>query len=263
MTADDEDRLLRAVGQQNAESIRALGLPAERQARGLPCASRRTCSTSRHDGRHGPRYEGKPSGTGTAARRKLYGWSAEQAVGKIAQDLLKTIFPAAPRADPGGSSSAGAAGKASSRRPGRTAARSSSPAAGPCQRDESSAPVAILVTNNDITERRRARSTPPAGPGKELRDFVDAVPAFVWSTLPDGGRRFRQPALAGVHGPVAAGGMGMELARARFIPTTGPASSPSGAPAVKNGRSVEGETRVRRADGEFRWWFLRSVPLAR
>src|SRR5712664_1164723 len=31
--------------------------------------------------------------------------------------------------------------------------------------------------------------------------------------------------------------------------------------AVKNGRPVESETRVRRADGEFRWWFLRSVPL--
>jgi C4-dicarboxylate-specific signal transduction histidine kinase len=30
---------------------------------------------------------------------------------------------------------------------------------------------------------------------------------------------------------------------------------------LKKGRSTEGELRVRRADGEFRWWFFRNVPL--
>jgi len=41
------------------------------------------------------------------------------------------------------------------------------------QRDERSAPVAILVTNNDITKRKRAEGLPARAKG--ARDFVNAV----------------------------------------------------------------------------------------
>jgi PAS domain S-box-containing protein len=84
-----------------------------------------------------------------------YGWTAEQAVGKVVHDLLKTVFPT-PREQI----------KAEVTRTGRwegelvhtkkdgtqvvVASRWS------LQRDKQGAPVAILETNNDITEHKRA-----------------------------------------------------------------------------------------------------------
>ena len=58
-------------------------------------------------------------------------------------------------------------------------------AAGLLQRDERNALVAILVINNDITKRKRAEEAARRSE-KEVRDVVNAVPAFVWSTLPGG-----------------------------------------------------------------------------
>ena len=84
-----------------------------------------------------------------------YGWTAEQAVGRVVHDLLKTVFPG-PLEEI----------KAEVIRTGRwegeivhtkkdgtqvvVASRWA------LQRDEQGAPVAILETNNDITERKRA-----------------------------------------------------------------------------------------------------------
>jgi len=87
-----------------------------------------------------------------------YGWTAEQAVGKVVHDLLKTVFPAALEEI-----------KAELMRAGRwegevlhtrkdgsqlvAASRWS------LERGKQSEPVAILETNNDITERKRAEET--------------------------------------------------------------------------------------------------------
>jgi hypothetical protein len=87
-----------------------------------------------------------------------YGWTAEQAVGKVAHDLLMTVFPAPLEQI-----------KAEVTRTHRwegelvhtkkdgtqivVASRWS------LQRDDKGAPVAILETNNDITERKRAEES--------------------------------------------------------------------------------------------------------
>jgi PAS domain S-box-containing protein len=89
------------------------------------------------------------------AAEERYGWTAEQAVGRVVHDLLKTVFPAPLEQI-----------KAELTRTGRwegelvhtrkdgsqvvVASRWS------LQRGERGAPVAILETNNDITERKRA-----------------------------------------------------------------------------------------------------------
>ena len=89
------------------------------------------------------------------AAEELYGWTAQQAAGKVAYELLETLFPA-PLEDI----------EAEVLRTGRwegelvhtkkdggqvvVASRWS------LQRDAAGAPVAILATNNDITERKRA-----------------------------------------------------------------------------------------------------------
>jgi PAS domain S-box-containing protein len=83
-----------------------------------------------------------------------YGWTAEQAVGKVVHDLLQTAFPA----PPGGI-------KAELIRAGRwegelvhtrrDGTRITVASRWALQRDAQGAPVAILETNNDITERKR------------------------------------------------------------------------------------------------------------
>src|SRR6202171_4394420 len=90
MTADNEDSLLRSVAQQNAESIRA-----ER-----PCAQQQAEATLREQANllnltHDAIFVRDMNGTVKYWNRgaeELYGWPAEQAVGRVMLELLKTIF---------------------------------------------------------------------------------------------------------------------------------------------------------------------------
>ena len=85
----------------------------------------------------------------------LYGWTAEEAIGEVAHELLKTVFPArfdeieeelvlAGRWE-------GELGHTTKSGTQLTVASRWS-----LQCDDKSAPIAILVTNNDISERKRA-----------------------------------------------------------------------------------------------------------
>ena len=85
----------------------------------------------------------------------LYGWTTAQAVGKVTHDLLKTVFPLPLEQIEAAMLSAGRwEGELVHTKQDGTqvvvASRWS------VQWDEWGAPVAILVTNNDITERQRA-----------------------------------------------------------------------------------------------------------
>jgi PAS domain S-box-containing protein len=127
------------------------------------------------------------------------------------------------------------------------------------QRNQRSAPVAILLMNNAVTRRKRTERIARRNE-KEVRDVVNAVPAAVWSALPDGALDFVNERWLEFTGlaPQAALGWNWEAAvhpddRSRVVAEW--------RAALKDGRSTEGEIRVQRADGEFRWWFFRSVPL--
>ena len=93
-----------------------------------------------------------------------------------------------------------------------------------------------------------------------LRDVIDAVPANVWSTSPDGAVDFvnqRWQELTGLPADHALG-WNWEAAvhpddRAGFVANWHAA--------VKNGEAMEHEVRVRRPDGEYRWLLVRNVPL--
>ena len=127
--------------------------------------------------------------------QELYGWSAEEVIGKRAHDLLKTIFSASTedrltdRAE---------AIRADLLRMGRwdgelrqTKADGTEVVVSSrwsLQRDEQGSPVAVLETNNDITERKRRenqirglnhelgkRSAELEGSNKELEAFAYSV----------------------------------------------------------------------------------------
>jgi PAS domain S-box-containing protein len=113
--------------------------------------------------------------------------------------------------------------------------------------------------NNGITKRKRAEEVARRSK-QELRDVVNAVPAFVWSMLPDGAVDFvndRWLEFTGLS-PKDALAWNWEAA---LHPDDRSWAVAEWREALKNGRSSEGEIRVRRADGEFRWCFFHTVPL--
>src|ERR1700730_2822195 len=197
----------------------------------------------------------EPSSTGTAAQRNCTD-------GRRSKRLAESVRSCSRQSSRYPSSrsrkklSVQAAGKASLCRPRRTAARLSWPAGGLCSVTRT-APVAILVINNDITKRKRAEEGAQRRE-KELRDVVNAVPAFVWSTLPDGAVDFVNERWLEYTGLSPQAALGWKDA---VPPDDGSTAVAEWRAALKNGRSTDGEMRVRRADGEFHWWFFRNVPL--
>jgi len=90
MTRDNEDRLLRSVALQNAESIRAVRLRAAQQAEATLHEQANLLNLT-HDAIFVHDMNGTVKYWNRGAE-ELYGWSAEQAVGRVIQELLKTIF---------------------------------------------------------------------------------------------------------------------------------------------------------------------------
>jgi PAS domain S-box-containing protein len=256
MTADNKDGLLRSVIQQNAESVRAARLRAEQQAEATLREQANLLNLT-HDAIFVRDMNGTVKYWNRGAE-ELYGWPAEQAVGRVIQELLKTIFlvPLEQIEEEVTRAGRWEGELVQTKKDGSQVVVASRWS---LQRDERSAPVAILVINNDITKRKRAEDAARRSE-KELRDVVNALPAFVWSTLPDGAVDFVNERWLEFTGlpPQQALGWNWEAVvhpddRSRVVADW--------RAALKNGRSTEGEIRVRRADGEFRWWFFRNVPL--
>src|SRR5882757_4901323 len=256
MTADNEDNSLRSVAQQNAESIRAVRLRAEQQAE----ATLRE-QANLLDLTHDAIYVRDMSGTVKYWNRgaeELYGWPAEQAIGRVSQELLKTNFPVPLEQITEQIASAGRweGELVQTKKDGSQVVVASRWS---LRRDEKSAPVAILVINSDITERKRAEEVARRSE-KELREVVNAVPAFVWTTLADGALDFVNERWLKFTGLRLQDALGWNWEVA-IHPDDRIKVVADWRVALKHGQAVVGEIRVRRADGEFRWWFLRSVPV--
>jgi PAS domain S-box-containing protein len=95
---------------------------------------------------------------------------------------------------------------------------------------------------------------------KQLRDVINTVPAYMWSASPDGVVDFVNQGWQEFTGLPPQGGLGRNWEsllhpddRAKFVAEWGAA--------LTNGQSMEGEARVLRANGEYRWWFCRNVPV--
>ena len=101
----------------------------------------------------------------------LYGWSAEQAVGEVAHELLKTVFPVPLEQIEAELLRSGRwEGELSQSR--KDGTRVVAASRWSLKRDECGAPVAILVTSNDITERKRAEESLRESETR-FRTFVD------------------------------------------------------------------------------------------
>lgn len=95
---------------------------------------------------------------------------------------------------------------------------------------------------------------------KQLRDVINAVPANVWSTSPDGAVDFVNQRWQEITGLPAEEALGWNW-EAVLHPDDRTEFDAAWRAAVENRKSMEHEIRVRGPDGEYRWLFVRNVPL--
>jgi PAS domain S-box-containing protein len=133
--------------------------------------------------------------------------------------------------------------------------------------------VEFVGTSMDITDQWKARTelekafeeikqrTEAARRSeKELRDVVNTVPAHVWSTSPEGQVDFVNDRWLQFTGLALDEAFGRKW-EAVLHPDERTRVVAKWHTAAKNGQAMESEARVRRADGEYCWWFIRNVPL--
>ena len=140
-------------------------------------------------------------------------------------------------------------------------------------RDDSGEITEVVGTVMDVTEQWKARTvlekafeeikqrTEAARRSeRELRDVVNTVPAYVWSTSPEGHVDFVNDRWLQFTGLALNEAFGWKW-EAVLHPDDRTTVVADWHTALKNGQPMEGEARVRRADGEYCWWFIRNVPL--
>jgi hypothetical protein len=89
---------------------------------------------------------------------------------------------------------------------------------------------------------------------------MDAIPGFVWSALPNGAVEFCNQRWLEYAGMSLEEVRGKELT-ASIHPEANSDFGEKWQSALRKGESFEAEARVRRADGCYRWFLIRAVPL--
>ncbi|MFC0577565.1 sensor histidine kinase [Paraburkholderia solisilvae] len=125
------------------------------------------------------------------------------------------------------------------------------------QRDAHGRPLAVLVTNNDITQRKRMEIEIQQQQ-QEIRAAIDAIPAMVWVSAPDGRPVFVNERWSELGLPLERIGDNWHTL---VHPDDLPQMQRAWRHALATGTSFENESRVRRGDGTYRWLLLRATPL--
>jgi PAS domain S-box-containing protein len=127
-------------------------------------------------------------------------------------------------------------------------------------RDSDGRPRRVIAIHEDITERKRAEETLRRSE-QRLRDVIETIPTMAWTALPDGRTDFaneRWQKYTGISFEDTSGA-GWEMA---FHPADVATHIAKWRESLATGKPFENEARVRRAaDGQYRWFLHRSVPL--
>jgi PAS domain S-box-containing protein len=95
---------------------------------------------------------------------------------------------------------------------------------------------------------------------KKLRDVVETIPAIAWTALPDGWVDFSNHHWEEYTGLSLEKGAGSGW-EAAVHPEDVKRHAEKWRASVASGKPFENEARYRRADGEYRWFLVRAVPL--
>jgi PAS domain S-box-containing protein len=126
--------------------------------------------------------------------------------------------------------------------------------------DSSGQGVKWCGTTTDVDDRRRSRQTPPPSDEGRLRMIIDTIPTIAWCSLPDGSGEFWNQRWHDYTGlsPEAARGWGWQ---AVVHPEDMDVLTDKWRTDLAAGKPGEVEGRLRRFDGEYRWFLFRYEPL--
>ncbi|MGA7708022.1 MAG: PAS domain S-box protein, partial [Acidobacteriaceae bacterium] len=118
--------------------------------------------------------------------------------------------------------------------------------------------VRFVGTTTDIDDQKRAQEELRAS-GAKLRRVIDTIPTLSWCNLPDGPNEFLSKGWHDYTGmsPEEAQGWGWS---ASFHPDDLPPLMKRWQELLVSGESGEIEARIRRHDGEYRWFLIRVAP---
>jgi PAS domain S-box-containing protein len=125
-------------------------------------------------------------------------------------------------------------------------------------RDAEGKVLKFVGTTTDIDDQKRAQEVLQASEGK-LQRVIDTIPTLVWCNLPDGPNEFLSRSWHEYTGlsPEEAHGWGWSAA---FHPDDLPPLMKRWQELLVSGEPGEIEARLRRHDGEYRWFLIRVAP---
>jgi PAS domain S-box-containing protein len=189
---------------------------------------------------------------------RLYGWSAQQATGASARDLLPTEFPVLEREVEAFVRERGEwHGEIARQARDGTVVQVASHWI--LHRDQTGRPDAVIEVDNDITAQRHAQDLLRQGEAR-YRALVVATARIVWTTSADGARPLdlsQWLAFTGQTDFEAAGGGWLRA----IHPDDQAEMARAWREAVRHRRPMLLEHRLRRHDGEYRHMEVRAVPV--
>jgi len=132
-------------------------------------------------------------------------------------------------------------------------------------RDESGG-LEYIGSVMDITEQRKASEALEKAFDEikksqdRLRLVIDTIPSMVWSALPDGRVDFVSQSWVEYHGLSLEDGQRVGFTSI-IHPEDAKVTADKWRASLRSGEPFEHEVRTRRADGEYRWFLNRAVPL--
>jgi PAS domain S-box-containing protein len=194
----------------------------------------------------------------SAGAERLYGWSAEQATGAVARDLLPTDFPVLEREAEAALLEHGEWHAELARRAGNGATLQVA-SHWILHRDPDGRPDAVIEVDNDVTDRRRAQEALRQSEAR-YRALVAATARIVWTSSADGRRPLDLSQWVAFTGQSA-----MEAAGSGWLQAIHPDDQVEAVrvwkDAVRDRQPMLTTHRVRRADGEYRHMEARAVPV--
>jgi PAS domain S-box-containing protein len=133
------------------------------------------------------------------------------------------------------------------------------------ERDESGS-IEFVGAVMDVTEQHQARAALEKAFDEikksqdRLRLVIDTIPSMVWSALPDGSVDFVSQPWMEYHG-LSLEDLDRQGLAAFVHPDDVAESTDNWSAALAAGKQTEHELRARRADGAYRWFLMRAVPL--
>jgi PAS domain S-box-containing protein len=116
--------------------------------------------------------------------------------------------------------------------------------------------------NTDIDDRKRAEELRAslASSERDLKSIINTLPATAWTTGPDGYVEFLSDRWLGYAGITAEEGAGLGWGKV-IHPDDAPGLFQYWQSCLETGTPVDTEARMRRFDGEYRWFLFRANPL--